>query len=305
VLLFGCGISSQDDKLDYFFNDKKVVAQSFDIRNLAFADDFYFSESTADSLFYKYELTDSQGILMRNYNDSTYYNPVQIAQRALYFVSTYNKTQDSIYLYWAQKYADKLVETSKFYQNSLIFPYDFDFLLHGDDNFTMEAPWYSGMAQGQVLSLFSKLYEITNEDEYWQRAQLTYNSFFIELDSDNIQKDWISVVDSSNYLWIEEYPLLPVNYTLNGFLFSIIGLYDYYRIRPAKEVYGLLCAVLTTAKHNVHRFRSNKNVSYYCLSHKVQSLTYHEIHIDQIDYLFKITNDIKFKAESIFFSLDY
>lgn len=98
---------------------------------------------------------------------------------------------------------------------------------------------------------------------------------------------------------------MPVNYTLNGFLFSIIGLYDYYRIRPEKEVYGLLCAVLTTAKHNVHRFRSNKNVSYYCLSHKVQSLTYHEIHIDQIDYLFKITNDIKFKAQSIFFSLDH
>jgi len=67
----------------------------------------------------------------------------------------------------------------------------------------------------------------------------------------------------------------------------------------------LLNAVLTTAKYNLHRFRSVSDISYYCIAHKVQAENYHFIHIQQIDYLYKMTNDAEFKNQSRFFSIDH
>ena len=186
-----------------------------------------------------------------------------------------------------------------------MFPYEFDFPLHGYNDFVMKAPWYSGMAQGQVLSLFSKLFSITNDDRYMQYSQKTFNSFFIEFDGLNNDNNWISVIDSSGYLWIEEYPFNPVNFTLNGFLFSIIGVHDFYKIKPESDVYDLLNAVLTTAKYNLQRFRSVNDISYYCIAHKVQAENYHFIHIQQIDYLYKMTKDDEFKNQSRLFSIDH
>ena len=92
------------------FNGSEVIKEQFDIQQISTTDDFYFDESIADSLFYQYALTDSAGILMKEYNGEIFYNPVQIAQRALYFLSTYQITNDIIYLDWAEKYALTLIE---------------------------------------------------------------------------------------------------------------------------------------------------------------------------------------------------
>jgi hypothetical protein len=303
-LMFG-SLKKDDDVYEYMFNGSEVVTEQFYIQQISITDDFYFSESIADSLFYQYSLTDSAGILMKEYNGEIFYNPVQIAQRALFFLSTYQITNDIIYLDWAEKYALKLIELSDRINQSLMFPYEFDFPLHGYNDFVMKAPWYSGMAQGQVLSLFSKLFSITNDNRYMEYSQQTFNSFFIEFDGFNNDNNWISAIDSAGYLWIEEYPFSPVNFTLNGFLFSIIGVHDFYKIKPEKDVYDLLNAVLTTAKYNLPKFRSVNDISYYCIAHKVQAKKYHFIHIEQIDYLYKMTNDDEFKNQSRFFSIDY
>lgn len=302
-ILTSCEKENKEYK--YFFNGSEVITEQFDIQQISTTDDYYFEESIADSLFYQYSLTDSAGILMKEYNGEIFYNPVQIAQKALYFLSTYEITNDIIYLDWAEKYAIKLFEIADKENQSLMFPYEFDFPLHGDNNFVMKAPWYSGMAQGQVLSLFSKLFSITNDYRYLQYSEQTFNSFFIEFDGLNNNNNWISAIDSAGYLWIEEYPFNPVNFTLNGFLFSIIGVYDFYKIKPENEVYNLLNAILTTAKYNLYRFRSVNDISYYCIAHKVQAENYHFIHIEQIDYLYKMTNDVEFKNQSRFFSIDH
>jgi hypothetical protein len=307
VLLFiltNC-VESEDKSEDYFFNNTKVKMDEFDIYSTSLEEDFYFSGSHADSLFYNYTLCDSAGILMSNYNNKDYYNPVQIARRALYFVSTFHGTKDTIFLNWAEKYANKLIELSDEVNNSLLFPYDFDFPLHGYEKFTMEAPWYSAMAQGEVLSLFSKLYTITNNNYYLEKADLIFNSFYLQFDGVNSNHNWISAVDTSNYLWLEEYPFNPVNYTLNGFLFAIIGVYDYYRINNNARVYKLLCAVLTSARDNIARFRSEGEISYYCIAHDVQSESYHSIHIKQIEWLYLITNNKEFKKQSDLFREDF
>jgi len=228
-----------------------------------------------------------------------------MAHLALYFISTYHNTQGAIYLDWAIKYADKLIELSKNDEHTLLFPYWFDFPLHGYEDFPMSPPWYSAMAQGQALTLFSRLYTLTMEEKYLEYANLTYNSFYLQFDEANLEKNWVSVVDENNYLWLEEYPFNPANYTLNGFLFALFGVYDYYLIRPETEVYDLLCATLTTAKYNIPRFRSPNEASYYCLAHKVQADNYHTYHIKQIKFLYRMTNDEEFNRQATQLSEDH
>ena len=42
---------------------------------------------------------------------------------------------------------------------------------------------------------------------------------------------WISGIDGDNYLWLEEYPDSDQpNKTLNGKIFAIYGLYDFYQL---------------------------------------------------------------------------
>lgn len=307
VLLFtltNC-VESEQKVGEYSFNNTNVKMDEFEIYSTSLEEDFYFSGSNADSLFYNYTLCDSVGILMTNHNGKDYYNPVQIARRALYFVSTFQGTKDTIFLNWAEKYATKLIELSDEINQSLLFPYAFAFPLHGYEKFTMKAPWYSAMAQGEVLSLFSKLYTITNNNYYREKADLIFNSFYIQFDGVNPKHNWISAVDKSNYLWLEEYPFNPVNYTLNGFLFAVTGVYDYYKINNNDRVYKLLCAVLTTARDNIDRFRSEGEISKYCIAHSVQSENYHGIHIKQIEWLYLITNNEEFKRQSGLFKEDY
>ncbi|MGC6428941.1 MAG: D-glucuronyl C5-epimerase family protein [Flavobacteriales bacterium] len=298
-------VSCTYQNVDYNFNDKKVNSKKYKLNELNDTLSFHFTKSIADSLFYNYTPCDSSGILIKEYNGKNYYNPVQIANRALYFVSSYQNTKDTIFLKWAEKYCTKLLDLSVSNDSTILFAYQFDFALHGDSNNLMKAPWYSSMAQGHSLSLFSKMYKITNNKSYLRISEKIFNSFFLEFDEKKDDQNWLSVIDNNNYLWLEEYPFIPANYTLNGFLFSIIGLYDYYLIEKNKQAYQLLCTCIYTASKNIIYFRNKGDASSYCLSHKVKSSNYHKIHIKQFDWLYLISGDKSFRKYSKQFTKDH
>lgn len=303
ILIYSsCTKSDISYKFEYNNNDS-IVFEDFEFFETNVIDDFYFKNNVTDTISFSTSFnTDDSGVILVEYNDSLYYNPVSIAQAAFKFINSFYITNDSNYLRLSEVYAQKLISISEDYKNSTLFPYTFEFTLHRYFE-KMNPNWYSGMAQGQALSLFCKLYSITGKDIYYLYAQNTINSYFLEYE--NPDDPWVGIVDSSNYLWIEEYPTFPANYTLNGFLFSIVGAYDWYKINKNNEAKGLLSALVTTAKYNVERFRVVGDVSYYCIKHKVQSENYHRIHKEQIEWLYLITKDEKFLEEFTFFDYDH
>ena len=244
--------------------------------------------------------TDEGGIILY---ENKYYNPIQIANEGLFFIDTYRQTNNPEFLWRAEKYAHKLLELSVKASGALYFPYEFDFALHNIQSETLKAPWYSGMAQGEALSLLTRLYQITEKSEYLESADQVFKSFT------NFRGNgpWTVDIDENGYYWIEEYPNpnAASDHVLNGFIYGLYGVYDYYSLTGNIQSRAILNASLLTLKHYLPDFRNPGQISFYCLGHKQMSESYHRKHIKQLEMLYKITNDIFFKTMADKFYEDY
>jgi hypothetical protein len=158
------------------------------------------------------------------------------------------------------------------------------------------------MAQGQVLSLFSRLGEMTSEPEWEPAAAATFKSFDRESGRD---EPWVVDVDENNSLWIEEYPASPEPHVLNGFMFGMFGVYDYYAWHGDRHAAEILGQALHTLRVNVERFRNPGDISAYCLPHRVQSTSYHAIHIAELHAMTRLTDDPYFGSVADLFAADY
>jgi uncharacterized protein YyaL (SSP411 family) len=253
--------------------------------------------------FKKQKLYDDNCIPLHIRHGKIHYHPGALAQYGLHLLDVYITVKDKEYLKKAEKISAKLIGISLAINSSIFFPYNFDFPLHGYKEDTLYAPWYSGMAQGQALSFFIRLYEITKNNSYLQIAKKILNSF-IFLDSKPFDP-WITCVDQDSYLWVEEYPDDPPAHTLNGMIFGLYGLYDFFRTTKDQSCEKLLRGGIQTIKANIHRFRTVNGISHYCLKHpQIKSITYHDIHIRQLKMIYKITGDKDFLRVSEIFLND-
>ncbi len=246
---------------------------------------------------------DSSGVMIFIHNNNTYYHPVALAQKMFRFIDNYNKTSKQIYLDRAVLFASKLREISVEFNSALYFPYPFDWDLHAISGETMTAPWYSGMAQGQILTAFVRLYNITEDTSYLNLANKVYKSF------ENVYADfnpWTVFIDENGYYWIEEYPTeLGRTRALNGFIYALYGLYDYYLLTKDEGCREYLLASITTVKHYIEEYRNPGDISYYCLRHKLKYPNYHKYHTEQLSMLYKITGDSYFLKMFNLFYNDY
>lgn len=234
---------------------------------------------------------DAEGIVISKYQCKVYYNPVTIIEKTIYFL---NKKM----LKEAEKFAQKLIDISQDFNGAIFFPYNFDFYLHGIKKEKMAAPWYSGMAQGQALTVFTRLYKITKNQKYLTIAQRIFQSFKCFYDSSD---PWICYLENK-YLWIEEYPMEKPGHTLNGFIYALFGLYEYWLLADDSDCRDILLGGLTTIKENISKFRQAGGISLYCLKHRRKSVHYHEVHTSQLKKLYQITGDMYFKemAEKLY-----
>ena len=230
------------------------------------------------------------------------YNPVTSSRIILDLLDSYNEKRNPAYLDKAETYAQSLIKSSVEDRGALFFPYNFTYKIHFDQE-EMPNPWYSGMAQGRALSIFSRLYKETGKKEYLEAAQKTFHS--LELVRKKDSKIWVALIGKDSYYWIEEYPTEEVDYTLNGFLYAVFGLYDYYLIDKNPQSQNLLNAALTTAKAYIPKYRNENKASWYRLRFKNRNPTYHRTHIVQMRYLYAMTGDEFFKNMADMFEKDF
>ena len=185
---------------------------------------------------------DANGIILWN----GYYHPVLMSTKALNYLTTYQKTNDEWFLKKSLDLAEKIIELSEEKNGSYYFPYTWFKIGHNEYFYPN---WYSGMAQGRWLSYFSQLYIETKNEKYKKIADKIYLSI------SNIHNEPnVTAIDKDNNFWIEEYPNAhPSSYhergpthVLNGFVFAIWGLYDYYWIDQDPAVERILRAAITT-----------------------------------------------------------
>ncbi|XP_071841356.1 D-glucuronyl C5-epimerase B-like isoform X2 [Apostichopus japonicus] len=85
----------------------------------------------------------------------------------------------------------------------------------------LKANWYSAMAQGQAISTLVRAYEKTKESRYLSSAMKGIKLYQVPSTEGGVQARFMD-----KYQWYEEYPTNPSSFVLNGFIYSLIGLYD-------------------------------------------------------------------------------
>ncbi|XP_028814319.1 glucuronic acid epimerase a [Denticeps clupeoides] len=86
---------------------------------------------------------------------------------------------------------------------------------------SLESGWYSAMAQGQAMSTLVRAYLLTHNTSYLNAALRATAPF-----KQTSEQHGVKAVFMNKYDWYEEYPTTPSSFVLNGFIYSLIGLYD-------------------------------------------------------------------------------
>lgn len=145
---------------------------------------------------------------------------------------------------------------------------------------------YSSMAQGEGISLLIRAYIITNDEKYRKSAQKALEFMLLP-----IEKGGTTKYDGDDVYFYEctEDPLI-----LNGWIFSIWGIYDYYKFFKDEKVKVLFDATILSLERKLPDY-DIKYWSKYEDGKRISSPFYHKLHIFQLNVLYTMTAHETFK----------
>jgi hypothetical protein len=144
-----------------------------------------------------------------------YYTPVTIAQYGLQAAANYVVSGRRVHRADALLAANWLVRHQRASGGWL---YRFPFTVSGFP--PLERGWVSAMAQGQAMSLLWRAYRLRPLAAYRRAALRARRPFEHPIAAGGVVSDFDGVP------WYEEYPTQPPSHVLNGYGFSLLGLYD-------------------------------------------------------------------------------
>ncbi|NWU31267.1 GLCE epimerase, partial [Dyaphorophyia castanea] len=86
---------------------------------------------------------------------------------------------------------------------------------------SLDPGWYSAMAQGQAMSTLVRAYLLTKDPAFLGAALRATAPYKLPAEQRGVKAVFMNRHD-----WYEEYPTSPSSFVLNGFMYSLIGLYD-------------------------------------------------------------------------------
>lgn len=233
---------------------------------------------------------DSKGIPLLNYlgDIGVQYNPTAIAQYAL---ANYNLAQNPQDIYF-QKFllgADWLANNLRVSPEGVyLWPYNFDFYI-------MKAPWYSGLAQGEGLSVLVRAYAATGKKQYQEAGEKVYRSLCRTTAAGGV------LYRQGEDCWIEEVvcdPPIPPLHILNGFISALWGIHDYVLLTQSQEAKDLfVCCSNTVLKYlpqydmgfwSLYKLMPKNKIKF------IASPNYHLLHIAQLRILYSMTGEKKY-----------
>ena len=99
-----------------------------------------------------------------------------------------------------------------------------------DGKLQLPPGWYSAMAQGHAMSLLIRAYIRTKNRKYLKSALQATKLFDVKSSDGGVLAKFMDKIN-----WYEEYPTTPSSYVLNGFIYSLIGLYDLKTVAPPEH----------------------------------------------------------------------
>lgn len=249
---------------------------------------------------------DSEGVPFITWGGGPSRQPVSIATVAILMLSNAAVTGNTVQRDSVEWWAHRVIAETDTTATNISFPYQFEFALHGIPADNEVRPWYSALAQGEWLELLVRLYLLTGRPEYKAWADKIFIQF---LDVRPYTQNPYSIahVDSAGYYWADEYPNNgKSDQTLNGYMYAIRGVYEYWQLTKNENAERVLLAAFTTIKHYEPEWRNPGGISSYCLRHPwVVDGTYHMQVIGLFRDYYRMTGDPFFAQAANDFAADY
>jgi len=233
---------------------------------------------------------DSAGIPQLDYHGhiGLQYNPIAIAQYGLGNYNLWRRTADDARKRKVFLIADWLCSHLEPNARGLfVWNHHFDWEYRD----TLKAPWYSGLAQGQGISLLVRAHKESGEQRYLDAAGRAFVSF-----QRPVNEGGVAFTDESGDLWFEEYIVSPPTHILNGFIWALWGVYDLALATRDASVRDLFSRGVRTLLHNLDRY----DLGFWSLYEQsgtrlpmVASAFYHRLHIVQLRVMHRLTGEEK------------
>jgi hypothetical protein len=224
---------------------------------------------------------------MVSFNGVLEYNPVTIAQYGLAYQARWIASHAADDRTTMVRMADWLVDHQKTDGRWL---YTFAFG-------SQPVPWWSGMAQGQGISLLLRTYQATGDEAYLDAARRAFAAL-----ARPIARAGTIAIDGGDQ-WIEEYLPPYSTHTLNGFLFALEGVRELSLVTGDAGPTSLYVAGIKTLHDFIPQFAS-RSWSFYNLGggKHLASLNYHLIHIQELRHFGLLEGDLRFTAYARLFA---
>lgn len=214
------------------------------------------------------------------------YNPIAIAQYGLANYNAFVRTRDPERRRKALRIADWLVRNLEPNAAGLrVWMHHFDWEYRSP----LRAPWYSGLAQGQGISMLLRAHAETGEARYLEAAR----EAFVPMTRTTADGGVIDV-DSKGFRWIEEYLVTPPTHILNGLIWALWGVYDLHLATSDPQAKALWDDSLKTLRANL----SSYDTGFWSLYEQsgtrmrmVASRFYHRLHIVQLRVMRRLTGE--------------
>jgi hypothetical protein len=151
----------------------------------------------------------------------------------------------------------------------------------------LRAPWYSGLAQGNGISLLLRAADATGEWRFAEAAHRAFEAFRLDVDYGGVL-----ATDAAGSIWIEEYIVDPPSHILNGFIWALWGVYDYARLANSNAARELFDACAATLEQALPEYDTGRWSLYELPAGGPQMLAsryYHSLHIVQLRVLQRLT----------------
>jgi hypothetical protein len=229
---------------------------------------------------------DDEGIPLLDYHGTIgrQYNPIAIAQYALGHFNLYRRHGDEPHRQTFLRVADWL--TARLEMNPHGFPvwnhhFDWEYWK------VLKSPWYSGLAQGQGISVLLRAHHLTKKEPYLDAAHRAFEVFRHDLPEGGVR-----YIDPDGLWWLEEYVTNPPTHILNGFIWALWAIYEYWLVSNDAYAGELFSRGVATLEARLSDYDA-EYWSLYDLAPKrmktLASFFYHRLHIMQLKVMHAIT----------------
>jgi heparosan-N-sulfate-glucuronate 5-epimerase len=155
--------------------------------------------------------------------------------------------------------------------------------------YRLSGRWYAGMAQGQAASVFVRAYLHSGNSGYEDAARRAIEPL--------LRRDSRFVTDTPSGPVLEEAEANPPSHILNGWIFTLWGLWDVRAGLDEPGVSGLLDETIACLRVRLEDYDVGWWTRYSLFPHALPDLAkpfYHRLHVDQMAVLHRLTGIAEF-----------